>query len=158
MYYSYDPEDGIEFHDTAEQAKSRAEKALEDAEFHAADSDWSWNENEAEISWGEVRGKVTVTDRPLDDEEKKENPEWESIRNLSFASTVLQDDDTERLKLLEDLMLNCPHAELTYNDDQDEGLVGYGINVDGCEPISIFNTTLRGAIDQLRVILAQRQD
>jgi len=81
MYYSYDPEDGIAFHETAEEAKARAEKALEDAEFHAADSDWSWNENEEEISWGEVRGKVRYNDRPLDEEEKKENPEWSFHRS-----------------------------------------------------------------------------
>jgi hypothetical protein len=88
MFYSYDPEDGIAFHATAEEAKARAEKALDDANFHAADSDWSWNENEDEISWGEVRGKVTVTDRPLDAEEKAENPEWESIRSLSLDDVV----------------------------------------------------------------------
>ena len=66
--------------------------------------------------------------------------------------------DTDRLDLLAELMQHCPHAELTYNDDQDEGLVGYGINVDGCEPISIFNSTLRGAIDQLRKELDRRDD
>ncbi len=81
MYYSYDPEDGIRFHDTAEEAKSRAEKALDDAQFHAADSDWAWNDNEDEISWGEVRGKVSYNDRPLTADEKKENPEWDHIRN-----------------------------------------------------------------------------
>jgi len=81
MYYSYDPEDGIKFHPNAEEAKTRAEKALEAAELSAADSDWSWNENEDEISWGEVRGKVAYNDRDMTDEEKAENPEWAFVRN-----------------------------------------------------------------------------
>lgn len=81
MYYSYDPDSGIEFHATAEEAKARAGKALDAAKFNAADSDWYWQENEEEISWGEVRGKVSYNDRPLDAEEKAEHPEWEFIRN-----------------------------------------------------------------------------
>ncbi len=88
MYYSYDPEDGIEFHDTAEEAKARAEKALEDAEFRAADSDWHWSDNEDEISWGEVRGKVSLNDREMTPEEKAENPEWSSIRNPTLDDVV----------------------------------------------------------------------
>ncbi len=88
MFYSYDPESGIEFHATAEEAKARAEKALDDANFHAADSDWSWNENEDEISWGQVRGKVQYNDRPLTEEEKKQNPEWSMIRNPTLDDVV----------------------------------------------------------------------
>ena len=79
MFYSYDPENGIEFHDTADEARSRAESALDDAQFHAADSDWSWFENEHEISWGEVRGKVEMNKREMTPEEKAENPEWSFI-------------------------------------------------------------------------------
>lgn len=88
MYYSYDPESGIEFHATAEEAKARAQRALDAAEFHAADSDWSWTENEGEISWGEVRGKVSVDDRPPTAEEKADNPEWEFVRRLSLDDVV----------------------------------------------------------------------
>lgn len=88
MFYSYDPEDGIEFHDTAEEAKARAERALADAEFSAADSDWNWQENEDQISWGEVRGKVFVHDRDLTPEEKELNPEWESIREIGLEDVV----------------------------------------------------------------------
>lgn len=75
MFYSYDPDDGIQFHDTAEEAKARAEKALEDAEFHAADSDWCWNENEHQISWGKVHQWVNMNERDLTPEEQAENPE-----------------------------------------------------------------------------------
>lgn len=65
--------------------------------------------------------------------------------------------DADRLDRLAELLQWCPHTELTYNDDQEEGLVGYGINVDGCDPISIFNSTLRGALDQLREIIGRRE-
>lgn len=89
MFYSYDPEDGIAFHATAEEAKARAEKALEDAEFHAADSDWCWNENEHEISWGKVHGKVEYNDRPLTPEEKAENLEWAFHRSPTLDDIPL---------------------------------------------------------------------
>jgi hypothetical protein len=92
MFYSYVPDDGIEFHDTADEAKARAEKALEDAEFHAADSDWQWCDNEEEISWGEVRGKVSYNDRELTPEEKAENPEW-----LFHRSPTLDDVANDKL-------------------------------------------------------------
>ena len=89
MFYSYDPEDGIAFHATAKEAKARAEKALDDAAFNAADSDWCWQENEHEISWGEVSGKVQYNDRPLTPEEKAENPEWSFIRNPTLEDVQI---------------------------------------------------------------------
>lgn len=84
MYYSYDPECGIEFHDTPEEAQARAEKALDDAIFHAEDSDFSWHDNEHEISWGEVRQKVEVEDREPTTEEKENNPEWDFVRKIEL--------------------------------------------------------------------------
>lgn len=78
-YYSYDPESGIEFHDTAEEAKDRAQKALDDAEFQAADSDWNWSDNEHEISWGEVRESVQMHKRDMTPEEQVEHPECSYI-------------------------------------------------------------------------------
>ena len=92
MFYSYDPEDGIAFHATAEEAKARAEKALDAAEFSAADSDWSWQENEDQISWGEVRGKVEYNDRPLTPEEKAENPEWSFHRSPTLDDVPSAND------------------------------------------------------------------
>lgn len=86
MYYSYDPENGIEFHDTAEEAEACARKTVEDAEFYAEDSDWQWVGDEDQICWGEVKGKVTFSNRPLNKEEKAENPEWEFIRAISLDS------------------------------------------------------------------------
>ena len=60
MYFSYDHEDGIEFHETAEAAKARAEKALEMDRDIAPDG---WPENVDDSCWGEVRGKVVETMR-----------------------------------------------------------------------------------------------
>lgn len=85
-FYSYDPNDGIEFHDSLEEAKERAEKALDFAEFRAADSDWHWLDNEDEISYGEVMGKVELNDREPTAEEKETYPEATFIRDPSLST------------------------------------------------------------------------
>lgn len=79
MYYSYDYEDGIEFHDTAEAAKARAESALDDARDHACDS--GWNEEEWQISWGKVMGVARETERKKapDDSEFEEIVDFQII-------------------------------------------------------------------------------
>lgn len=60
MFFSYDHEDGIEFHETAEEAKARAEKALDMDRDEAAEG---WSEEVTQICWGEVRGRVVETER-----------------------------------------------------------------------------------------------
>lgn len=72
MFYSYDPEAGIHFHGTADEARNRALDALEAATFHAADSDWNWNENEHEISWGKVHQVVRMNKREPTQKERDE--------------------------------------------------------------------------------------
>lgn len=84
QYFSYDPNDGIKFHNSLKEARARAETALDEAEENAADSDWTWSENEDEICYGEVFGRVVVNDRELTEEEKKENPDWHFIRSHYF--------------------------------------------------------------------------
>ena len=84
MFYSYDPEDGIEYHDTEEEARNRAEQAKEFIEFYAADSDGVWPEKADEVSWGRVMGKARVEDRDLTEEEKAENPEWVRLREYTL--------------------------------------------------------------------------
>jgi len=86
MYYSYCPEDGIKFHDTEEEAFSRAEDAKECIEFHAADSDWDWHDRADEVSWGKVIGKAFFTDRELTAEEKSENPDLDFHRTYTLES------------------------------------------------------------------------
>ena len=80
MYFSYSPEEGIQFHDTADQAKDCAEQAVEAVCDSIAD-DLS-SDNESEICWGKVMGKTVVTDRSPTDAEKAENPDVEVIREL----------------------------------------------------------------------------
>ena len=61
MHFSYDFEDGIEFHETAEEARTRAAFVLDDAMTHAADS--GLNEMEHQICWGKVSERAVETER-----------------------------------------------------------------------------------------------
>ena len=61
LFFSYDPEDGISFHATEDEARSEAEGALEAERDNAADSDLGWNEQVSEICWGVVLGDVVQT-------------------------------------------------------------------------------------------------
>lgn len=88
MFYSYCPENGIEFHETAEEAKAKAEEHKDASEFAAADSDWHWQDNEDEVSWGKVMGKCRFDDREMTEEEKAENPEWSFIREYDLHDVV----------------------------------------------------------------------
>jgi hypothetical protein len=73
MFFSYDHEDGIEFHDTAEQAKARAEAALDGDRDYADDG---WNEEVIWICWGEVKQRVCETSRrKVEPEEGKDYEE-----------------------------------------------------------------------------------
>ena len=69
MYFSYDYEDGIEFHDTAEEAKSRAEWALANSQDHACDCGWA--DEVWQICWGKVSAKVQEISREPADEDSE---------------------------------------------------------------------------------------
>ena len=74
MFFSYDHEDGIEFHETAEEAKARAEKALDMDRDVAEDG---WDDNVTDICWGEVKGRVVETMRhPTTPEDNTDCDEW----------------------------------------------------------------------------------
>ena len=74
MFFSYDHEDGIEFHETAEEAKARAEKALDMDRDVAEDG---WDDNVTDICWGEVKGRVVETmRRPTTPEDNTDCEEW----------------------------------------------------------------------------------
>jgi len=65
-YFSYDPENGCEFHDTPEQAMAHAETVLSECRDYADDG---WPENMEWICWGKVKGRVVETERrPADAE------------------------------------------------------------------------------------------
>ena len=59
-FFSYDPNDRIRFHATAEEAKAEAEYALELYREEAGDG---WDENVDEIMWGEIKELVQETSR-----------------------------------------------------------------------------------------------
>lgn len=55
MWFSYDPGDGYETHDTEAEARERAEKALQYERDEAGDG---WNEEVTQIAWGKVIQRV----------------------------------------------------------------------------------------------------
>lgn len=57
--------------------------------------------------------------------------------------------DTARINLLGEMWKNCPHAVITYNNDEDEGPIGFSLDIDGCDPMELNAPTLRELIDQL---------
>ena len=68
-WFSYDPADGFETHDTETAARERAEKALQYEKDEAAGD--VWNEEVTQICWGKVAQQVEETsrkDRPPDSE------------------------------------------------------------------------------------------
>lgn len=77
----------------------------------------------------------------------------DSDANLSSTvSTPTRDQesverDGQRLSFLEDVLKNCPHAELTYNDDPDEGPVGWSLVIEGCTRLDIKAPTLLELLD-----------
>lgn len=81
LYFSYDPLDRMQFHDTEESAKAAFEEALQVHEDLLADGDASDSENE--VSWGKVSQKVEAHDRELTEEEKAKEPDYSFIRTLS---------------------------------------------------------------------------
>lgn len=53
----------------------------------------------------------------------------------------------EQMRWLEELLKACPHAEITYNDDPDDGQVGYSIIIESCSRLELRAPTLRGCIE-----------
>jgi hypothetical protein len=54
-----------------------------------------------------------------------------------------------KLLWLETLMKHCPHADLTYNDDDDgmDGPHGFSLIVEGCSRLELHAPTLAALID-----------
>lgn len=72
QYFSYEPDNGIEFHDSADEARDAAAERLSEA-AHAA-QDTGWDDSEGDICWGEVLGRVETENRPL--AENESGPDW----------------------------------------------------------------------------------
>lgn len=67
-FFSYDPDVGMEFYATAEEARLRAMENLELHRDEAADDGWS--EEIGELCWGEIKQAAIETERKSDDSGK----------------------------------------------------------------------------------------
>lgn len=86
-FFSYDPDNGFELHDTAEEAKSECEKAFGYCQDEAAGD--GWPENVGQVCWGEIKESATLTkemDRPPKEElcEDGYDAEGNNWRNGDF--------------------------------------------------------------------------
>lgn len=93
-YFSYDPEDGFEFHTNKEDALKRVEEALDLAYDTAADSGWDITGVDS-ICWGKIVEKVElISSKP------SENPNFDTIDEYKLVPTNV--DREEALKRLID--------------------------------------------------------
>lgn len=83
MFFSNDPCGSFRFHESEHDASQAFLANLAAANEALADS--SSDGSESAICWGEVYEHVTISDRPLNDEEKEANPDWDYIRALDIA-------------------------------------------------------------------------
>ena len=76
-YFSYDPEDGLELHETEAEARKRANEIMEGCSHDAAD--YGWAEDMNYVCWGEVRqiAKETKRWKPEDGSDFDYMATWE---------------------------------------------------------------------------------
>ena len=84
LFFSYDPENGIQFFYTSEQAKVSADSILDSFRDWAVDS--GWPENPTDICWGEVRESVVEISR----EKKPENPTQAEIDQFGEFDELIE--------------------------------------------------------------------
>jgi hypothetical protein len=93
-FYSYDPSEGISFHETEDDARGEAEATLEQMEDDAADYGWE-DLNPDDVCWGEVLGGAEQTSsRPATEEEQKKG--FDSI--VTYAVRDCEVDDKARVE------------------------------------------------------------
>jgi len=81
-FFSYDPNDRIRFHDTAEEAKAEAESALDAYRDEAPEG---WDENTDEVCWGEVKEQVQETMRRPYDPERDHDIDGDCTEVIDYA-------------------------------------------------------------------------
>ena len=91
-YFSYDYEDGFEFHKTKEEAIKRAETLLE---YYRDNSGDGWSEETEDLCWGEIKQIATMCNIepwPMcgdeDEDELDYEPEFEYSCNYELRSPV----------------------------------------------------------------------
>lgn len=65
----------------------------------------------------------------------------------AVSTSGLPAKDEARLLWLETTIKHCPHAELSYNDDPDEGPVGFYLLIESCSRLDLRAPTLDALID-----------
>lgn len=66
-FFSYDPNDRMRFHNTAEEAQKEAQHAFD---LYVQEACEGWDENVDEVCWGEISEQVRETfRRPFDPEQ-----------------------------------------------------------------------------------------
>lgn len=80
QFYSYDPDQGFEEHDTAEAAESFAEAAIE---AYRENADDGWNEEVESVHWGRLLPLGVATQQPVTDPDSIER-----ARERGFESCV----------------------------------------------------------------------
>jgi hypothetical protein len=65
QFFVYDPENGIEFYATAEQAKAAVEAVIEEYRDYL-DGEDGWCEDIIDVCWGEVKEAAQEIDAELD--------------------------------------------------------------------------------------------
>lgn len=71
----------------------------------------------------------------------------ERILALLSTHSASERTDNARLLWLETLLKHCPHADLTWNDDADEGPLGWRLLVESCSRLDLRAPTLEALID-----------
>lgn len=71
---------------------------------------------------------------------------WPQLcRALERENAALRKDQ-EQLNALETAFRECPHAELGFNSEEEEGPVGFTFEIDGCDPLLLAGDTLRDVL------------
>lgn len=69
------------------------------------------------------------------------------LRERIVDLTAEKERDNKRLTVLEETIRHCPDVEVGYNDDEDEGPVGFYLEIGGCDPVKHVGATFREVLD-----------
>lgn len=87
-FFSFDPDNGFDFHNTAELAKAECEKAFQYHREEAACDGWS--EEVGQVCWGEIKEQAVLVreaPRPAEDELDEDGFDADGITGATVIST-----------------------------------------------------------------------
>jgi len=110
-FFSYDPEEGINYHDSADDARGEAEATLDLVQDAAADSAFGWEgTNVNDVCWGIVCGRAERTSsRPANEDEQKRGIE-------TIDSYAVRDNESEPLAQIDDIASQLDDAQADLAD------------------------------------------